>query len=1177
MRFVFTLLLGCCGILAFGQAPQDLLKPHDLVNHHLRAGDAFTPAAPFAAAAFKKAMVRELDASVVDYEVLDLNAAALAQLAAQAPELLTLSLPSPGGTAPLELQLVKKGIFTTDFAVTLASSRQAADVTQGVHYRGVIKDDPRSVVAISIFEREVMGLIASDAGNLVLGKLAGAPWRGEHVLYDDLSVYHDTPFECGTPDDGIGYKQKDLEFKGFGEKAVGDCIRLYIEADNDIYVNKGGATGTTNYITGLMNQVITLYANESISSVMSQLVLWDVTSPYSSTSSSGMLDDFQANTSSINGDLGQLFSYQASGGIAAGFSGLCNPNVDNSLCFSSINSTYATVPTYSWSVMVATHEFGHLWGSRHTHACVWNGNNTAIDGCSGSTEGTCQLPGYPAEGGTIMSYCHLQSVGINFNNGFGPQPGNVIRNSVANATCTAVCGPASCEDGIQNQDETGVDCGGSTCPACPTCDDGIQNGEELGVDCGGPDCAPCPCDGQDVTLTIVLDNYPGETTWTITSGGLTYASGGPYSGAGSTVVEVNCLNDGCYDFNIFDSYGDGICCGYGNGSYVLEDASGNVLASGGSFTSSETTNFCLSSTPTLSVDITDQTNVSCNGGSDGSATATATDGVSPYGYAWSNGGSGATISGLAAGSYTVTVTDAENNTATATATISEPAALTVSASATDADCTGASNGSASASASGGTGTISYAWTGPNSYTGSGASISNLAPGTYSVTATDANGCTATDAATVGTTLDSDGDGVCDPDDVCPGFDDSIDTDGDGIPDGCDSSNCTPVTNAFPDNPLTHSGGGSSSTTLAFTGVHEDVSFTISDLNAVAEGNPRNRYTEEAVVTYTDGSGATLAAGTYSGLSGSTASVSISGTVVSVTVTLQDGYDGNAPVGLSIDLGSVSSCETDGSCTDSDGDGVCDAADVCPGFDDTADADGDGIPDGCDVECSVVTDPFPTDPLQHSGTGSSSTTLSFGGVRQDVSFTLNGLDAVTNGSPSGRYTEEVVVTYDDGSGGSTPAGTYSGANGSSASVSISGSVVSVTITLQDGYDGNAPVLLSVDPSDVSSCQPAAALGAAPPPATNESQPADRPFVLSDLFLFPNPATDQLTVRFAISQAAPVELLVTDINGRTLQRNQQHFEPGKQQAQLTLDQLPEGIYLLRLQSQDQQWTRKFVVLR
>lgn len=107
---------------------------------------------------------------------------------------------------------------------------------------------------------------------------------------------------------------------------------------------------------------------------------------------------------------------------------------------------------------------------------------------------------------------------------------------------------------------------------------------------GGPTCT-------DITLTIVLDNYPEETSWTITDGGgATVASGGTYGSQpdGSTVTVNLCLDEGCYDFTINDAYGDGICCAYGNGSYNLtEDGTGTSLASGGSFGSSETTNFCL--------------------------------------------------------------------------------------------------------------------------------------------------------------------------------------------------------------------------------------------------------------------------------------------------------------------------------------------------------------------------------------------------------------------------------------------------------------------------------------------------------------------------------------------------------------------------------------------------------
>jgi hypothetical protein len=103
---------------------------------------------------------------------------------------------------------------------------------------------------------------------------------------------------------------------------------------------------------------------------------------------------------------------------------------------------------------------------------------------------------------------------------------------------------------------------------------------------------------SNVALSLTFDNYPEETAWSvINASGSTVASGGTYGSQadGSTLsVNVGCLNDGCYDFVITDAYGDGICCSYGNGSYTLTNSNtGITLASGGQFTSSQTTNFCL--------------------------------------------------------------------------------------------------------------------------------------------------------------------------------------------------------------------------------------------------------------------------------------------------------------------------------------------------------------------------------------------------------------------------------------------------------------------------------------------------------------------------------------------------------------------------------------------------------
>ncbi|WP_241507192.1 GEVED domain-containing protein [Aquimarina sediminis] len=101
----------------------------------------------------------------------------------------------------------------------------------------------------------------------------------------------------------------------------------------------------------------------------------------------------------------------------------------------------------------------------------------------------------------------------------------------------------------------------------------------------------------DVKLRITFDRYPEETSWEIkNSNNQVVHSGGTYGSQpdNSTLNITKTLDAGCYTLVFKDSYGDGICCRYGNGSYELTDvASGTSLASGGSFTTQDTKNFCV--------------------------------------------------------------------------------------------------------------------------------------------------------------------------------------------------------------------------------------------------------------------------------------------------------------------------------------------------------------------------------------------------------------------------------------------------------------------------------------------------------------------------------------------------------------------------------------------------------
>jgi len=208
--------------------------------------------------------------------------------------------------------------------------------------------------------------------------------------------------------------------------------------------------------------------------------------------------------------------------------------------------------------------------------------------------------------------------------------------------------------------------------------------------------------------------------------------------------------------------GIAIAKGIGTGpwNYVWKNSAGTVLKTTPGSLTADTLFNCASGTYSVSVNgavcgtVTDtfnisapqvlsniitQTNMSCFGVNNGTATISPLGGTPSYTYLWNNSQTTSTATGLSFGNYSVLTTDANGCTATATVTITQPTALTNTVSQTNISCFGGNDGSASIFTFGGNPSYSYLWdNNQTTSTATGLSFRN-----YSVTTTDANGCTTT--------------------------------------------------------------------------------------------------------------------------------------------------------------------------------------------------------------------------------------------------------------------------------------------------------------------------------------------------------------------------------------------------------------------------------------------------
>lgn len=263
--------------------------------------------------------------------------------------------------------------------------------------------------------------------------------------------------------------------------------------------------------------------------------------------------------------------------------------------------------------------------------------------------------------------------------------------------------------------------------------------------------APYTQTWSNAGTTVTINNLaPGNYDVTITDAvGCTATASGTVNASTLPTVSITAADPNCNGGNdgvleavgTFANYtwGHGALTnpstGLGAGSYDVTVTDANGCTATASAILSEPTALSITLTPTP---------LDCNVPNTGAVTSTVGGGTPPYTYLWSNAATTQDITGLAPGTYDVTVTDGNGCTITDGVTLAAPNPPILTLNTTQVDCSGPNSGAVDAVTSGGTAPITYLWS--NAATTAG--ITGLGAGSYTVTITDAEGCTATASATI---------------------------------------------------------------------------------------------------------------------------------------------------------------------------------------------------------------------------------------------------------------------------------------------------------------------------------------------------------------------------------------------------------------------------------------------
>lgn len=402
---------------------------------------------------FKPASIHEVHSSSAlpsTYATLHINKTFMDTLSYHSITTCTIKqFPLPDGKK-VDLILERFDILSTEGYIVegTAEGDKLLNIPKYLAFRGKIKGYEQSHVFISVFESYCIGSVEYTDRNGIMNRFTIKPDDVNNsipitIIGDFSSISLKNHYSCGA-EDLPDYQKKfeellnDMRYYYSTKKedhtleAEKHSIHVAVECDYRFFkTNNTTVALSANYAIALLGAVSAIYERDvSVKLRINYLRIWTTFSPYPSITKNDILEQFRTywndNMAHIKRSVALLLTDNSIQGGIAFIKSLCN--TEDAYAVSGLNG-YFSLPSfdYTWDIDVTAHELGHVFGSAHTHECLWE---PPIDSCAFPT-GNC-IKQTRASKGTIMSYCHLNgSIELRLH----PRVATLMRFHISNTEC----------------------------------------------------------------------------------------------------------------------------------------------------------------------------------------------------------------------------------------------------------------------------------------------------------------------------------------------------------------------------------------------------------------------------------------------------------------------------------------------------------------------------------------------------------------------------------------------------------------------------------------------------------------------------------------------------------------------------------------------------------------------